>query len=299
MSDVSRLRYVVVRYHFDRVRDQAINIGVLLQGEGGLRLKTIENWDQLRRAYPFIDARLVQEQAAALAGVVHHDTISLFDYEKRARVLVPSTDPGVLPLLGREAPESIAMTEPRVAELAREAGSSEESLLNYLFETLVEPPSPLRDHADVSRMPTTRRAHVTLRRAAVRTMLRSARLAGIPKDRLHLDPTVRGRTRDWKFDVRVEVKTSQLLQHILVLPDLEETYHEAAALARIWQDVRRPRTSAGLTAVFYSENGVNKSKLEAGQRLLEKDGVETIYAKELPYYCKELVGQQPLMSRKD
>jgi hypothetical protein len=300
MSDVRRLRYAVVRYHYDRVRDQAINVGVLLQTDTGLRLKTVNDWQQLRRVYPFLDARLVQEQTAALASVVEGDVVSLFDYDKGARIEMHPNDPSLLPLLNRTSPESIALTEPRVAELTPEVERSEDDLLHHLFETFVEPPLPLREDVDSERIPTTRRAHLTLRRAAVRSIVRSAKQAGIPRERLELDPTVKGRTREWKFDVRIATRASRLLQHILVLPDLEETYHEAAALARIWQDVRPARASSapGLTAVFYSENGVNKSKLAAGERLLEDDGIETVYAKELPHFYKELAGQTRLIPSK-
>ncbi len=83
-----------------------------------------------------------------------------------------------------------------------------------------------------------------------------------------------------------------------MLPELEETFHEAAALARIWQDVqKRRRGVADLTAVFYSHNGMPKSKLEPGEKLLKADKIKAVYSKELPAYYRELRGQQRLWTR--
>jgi hypothetical protein len=135
-----------------------------------------------------------------------------------------------------------------------------------------------------------------LRRQAVNTIVKAARKAGLRKQDVEVEPKVKGRTRDWHLDVRIP-QAKRYLHHILVLPELEETYHEAAALARIWQDVQPSHRNAELTAVFYSTNGIPKAALKAGEKLLARDRIETVYAKELSRHYSELLGQLKIGSK--
>jgi len=143
----------------------------------------------------------------------------------------------------------------------------------------------------------TTRAHTVLHRAAKRAIISTAKKAGF-KDRFAENPTVSGKTRKWTFDVEIRPRARPaglFLQHILVLPDVEETYHETAALARIWQDAREGGARRGaLTAVYYSRNGVSRRQLKAAEGLLADDEIRTIYAGDLLTYYKELSGQQRL-----
>ena len=298
MTETRRVPYAVVRYHHDRVRDEAVNVGVVVQTEQGLRVKTLGEWEDVRRAYPFLDISDLQRHIDSLTALLDREHFSFFDYAANTPIDLKATHPEVLSRLNGAMTERLQLTEPRFAELSdvRSAGaeSPEETLLTHLFEVFAEPPRPQHASGEPGYSPMVRRAHMTLRRAAVRTMVRSAREAGLRKDDLELDATRKGTTREWRFDVGIP-RASRLLHHILVLPDIEETYHEAAALGRIWQDVlARHRGDTGLTAVFYGTNGIARSKLEPGERLLRRDRVKTVYARELPHYYRELLGQQKL-----
>jgi hypothetical protein len=139
-----------------------------------------------------------------------------------------------------------------------------------------------------------------LHRVAKRSLISAAGKAGF-KDRFTEAPIVSGKTRKWTLDLQVrprERPTGVFLQHILVLPDVEETYQETAAIARIWQDIKqrqKSRTrSGGLTAVYYSKNGVPRRQLKAAEELLAEDKITVIYSGDLPAYYKELAGQQRL-----
>jgi|SRR2546422_10853223 len=300
MDARERLQYVVVRYYYDRVRDEAVNIGVLVQTADGLKLRTVAEWEEVRRAYPFIDPKDLQRQADFLKALIGRDRIRVFDYEKNASVEVEPRDPRLFSLLTRGLAEQLGFSEARVAELNTERpGGTEpphEALLGHLYQTFVEPPRPLRIEGGGAGAAAPRRAHTTLRRAAVKIIVRRAREAGLDKDALEIDPAVKGHTREWHLDVRIP-RANYFLQHILVLPELEETYREAAALARIWQDVRRERQAGQLTAVFYSQNGIPRGKLRAGEELLAADNITAVYAPELPKFYRELVGQRRLWSR--
>jgi hypothetical protein len=200
-----------------------------------------------------------------------------------------------LTALNERLPESLALTAPRFAEVNAEnpAGvqAADDALLDYLLRTFVEPPKP-RD-VESAGQPVVRRAHTVLRRKAVSTIVAAARKAGLRKEDLEVEAKVKGRTREWHLDLRIP-RARRFLQHVLVLPEIEETYHEAAALARIWQDIRSRQRTSSLTAVFYSTNGVPKSKLKAGEELLAADDIEAVYSAQLPTHYGELLGQQKL-----
>jgi hypothetical protein len=186
-------------------------------------------------------------------------------------------------------------------EVAASTATPENALVQHLFEIFAEPPRPQSSPDEPTGTPAIRRSHTVLHRAAVRKIVSTARQAGLGRDDVEVEPSITGSTRLWHFDLRIR-RARRYLQHVLVLPEIEETFHEAAAVARIWQDVqaRHARADVSLTAVFYSRNGMpEKAELEPGEKLLKKDRINTVYAKELPRYYAELVGQSHLWSHRD
>lgn len=77
----------------------------------------------------------------------------------------------------------------------------------------------------------TRQTHGALPRPAKKRTIAVARKVG-PKGKFKTEPTVTGQTRKWQFDLRLS-PTPFFVHHILVLPNLEETFSETAGLARI------------------------------------------------------------------
>jgi hypothetical protein len=235
---------------------------------------------------------MITRHLQALTAILERERIEVFDYDLGQRSAIDATDPKLLVAINNDLPESLMLTPPRFAEVNPETPPGveppDQALVDYLFRTLVEPPKPITDESGAQ--PVIRRAHTVLRQRAVKTIVRAAREAGLRRRDLEVEPKVRGRTREWQLDVKIP-KAKHFLHHILVLPQLEETYHEAAALARIWQDIRPTHRKASLTAVFYSTNGIPKAALKAGEKMLERDDIEAVYAKELPRHYDELLGQ--------
>lgn len=294
MSGVHRLPYIVIRYHYDQVRDEGVNVGVIVQSENGLRSSIVDDWVALQRAYPFIDVEELKRRVGSLKRLITQDRIRVFDYDKKEAVELSTKDPGLLGSLRRELNHGIEVTEPRYAELADVSETQLNTLLGYLYQSLVEPPKLVSQPSveEAYAEPRTRRAHATLHRAATKKIISAAKKLK-RENAFEEQPLATGRTRVWKFDLKVR-PAARFLHHILVLPDLEETIHETAALARIWQDVKSKHPANGLTAVYCSHNGYRHQSLRDGERLLSRDKIETIYQDQLPGYCKELLGQRRL-----
>jgi len=300
MTEAHRLPYTVVRYHYDPVRDEALNVGVLVQTERRLLLRTVEDWRAFRQAYPFLDARALTEKVDALKTALRRDRFRAFDYERKEPVDLAPSDPRLFSFLNREISPRLVLSEPRYAELTEMTDSELQTLVDYLFQTLVAPPKARRIVGAEEAERRARRAYGTLHREARKAIIRAAKDAGL-RDRITPEPKVRGKTREWQFDLEIRPAPrprAYYVQHILVVPDLEETYQETAALARIWQDVlsgfrTKPR-EAKLTAVYYAKNGIQRSKLEAAEKLLNADDIDAVYRPELPKYYREVAGQKRL-----
>src|SRR5712692_4689927 len=73
MSETNNFLYALIRYHYDQVRDEAINVGVVVQGAQKVMLKVIEDWEALYRAYPFLDLDVVKRKTEALSRSLHRD----------------------------------------------------------------------------------------------------------------------------------------------------------------------------------------------------------------------------------
>ncbi len=300
MTETHRLPYVVVRYHYDPARDEAVNVGVILQTEKGLFAQMIEDWVALHQAYPFLDVRELRRKMESLRAITSREKIRIFDYDRNEPLELLPNDSRLLTFLRREINHDIELTEQRFAELPAVTEPQVSATLSYLYDTLVDPPEPkpgqiARAVEAAAAPPTVRRAHATLHRAARRTILKVAGQVA-SKTYLESEPIVTGSTRTWRFDLKV-VPAARYIQHILALPDLEETMVETAALARIWQDVEGRHRNAKLTAVYYSENGVARNTLRDGEKLLAKDRIETIYAEELREHYAHLLGQKRLLQR--
>jgi hypothetical protein len=295
MSENFRFPYTVIRYHYDQVRNEGVNVGVIVQTDTGLRTCMIEDWEALRRAYPFIDIRELQNTVEVLKSQLSQPKMRVFDYERSEALDLPTNDKRLLGFLPREINHNVEATEPRYAELADASESQLNTLIGYLYQTLVQPPKPTQQAiAEGIAQSQPRPAHATLHRKATNRILQTAKK--LSSQRVFEEtPSISGRTREWKFDLKVR-PASRILQHILVLPDTEETLHETAALGRIWQDVLSRHPTTHLTAVYYSEEKPSKSELKDGEKLLAKDNITAIYSGELSTYYLELLGQKRLPS---
>jgi hypothetical protein len=297
MTETNRFPYVIVRYHYDPVRDEALNIGVVLQGSNGLLFKVIEDWDAMCKAYPFLDSNDLKRKTEALSQSLRQSKFVIFDYDLKERSEFGATDSGLLQHLGRTTDRSIELTAPRYGETSGEGESQYRASLEYLFTTLVEPPRPHPAPKQLVERAEPRQTHAGMHGRAKRAIVRAAKKVGLSQN-FELDPAIKGKTRTWHLDLKIG-RELQFIHHILVLPDLEETYLETAALARVWQDVQHAHDNVNLAAVYFSKNGTPKAELRAAERLLRQDKIQPLYADELEQYYREVVGQRRLVNRSE
>jgi len=293
MNEVHRLPYAVVRYQYDSVRDEAVNLGIIVQTPERLHFKLIEDWDSLLRAYPFMEKEVVERKMQSLASMLSREKFRVFDYQKNEPIELSATDPRLLSALGQEINHSIQLAAIRYAELPSVDETQLGTLVGYLFQTFVEPPLPQRVPRPEGAVVSARQTHGALHRAAKKTITHAARKAGLGSD-FEAEASVTGQTRTWQFDLRLK-RAPLFVHHILVLPDLEETYWETAGLARIWQDVKRKHRTADLAAVYFAKDGIQKDKLQAADRLLGADDIRTVYPDQLERLYREALGQRKLL----
>jgi hypothetical protein len=290
MEAAHRLPYVVVRYHYDPVRDEAVNLGVIVQLEVGLRFKLLEDPESLLKAYPFLDKDVVQRKVQSLTSALGQEKFRIFDYAKNEAVELAPNDSRLFSLLKHHINHDTQLTSVRYAELPSLEESQLQTLLGYLYQTLVQPPVPARGRRPEVGEGVVRHAYGTLHKAAQRAILRAARKVTRP-EMFELDAAAVGQTRTWQFDLKIR-PVSAFVHHVLVLPNIEETYWEAAGLARIWQDVRKRQRRAELAALYYSKDGIQKDMLRDADRLLNSDEIRPLYPDQLEKYYSELLGQK-------
>lgn len=293
MEAAHSLPYVVVRYHYDPVRDEAVNLGVIVQAEEGLRFKLLEDPDSLLKAYPFLDKDVVQRKVQSLASALGQEKFRIFDYAKNEAVELAPNDSRLLSMLKHHVNHDTQLTSVRYAELTSLEESQLQTLLAYLYQTLVQPPMPARVSRPHAGEVVVRQGHGTLHRAAREAILRAVRKVTRPEE-FESNATVTGETRTWRFDLKIR-PASAFVHHVLVLPNIEETYWEAAGLARIWQDMRKRQKRAELAALYYFGDGIQKHILRDADRLLNSDEIRPLYPDQLERYHSELLGQKRLL----
>lgn len=293
MNPMHRLSYVVVRYQYDPVRDESVNMGVVVQTPGRLHFKLIDDWDSLMRAYPFMERDAVERKMQSLTSILSAEKFRVHDYGKNEPVEMSACDPRLLTTLGQEINHSIQLAGIRYAEFPSIDDTQLHTLLGYLFQTLVEPPAPQKVRKPATAVTSMRQAHGALHKAAKKTIIRAAKKVGLGTD-FEPDASVTGQTRRWQFDLRLR-RAPFFVHHILVLPELEETYWETAGFARIWQDVTRRHKNADLSAFYFAKVGIQKDELQAAGRLLHKGKIRTVYADQLEHLYREVLGQRRLL----
>jgi hypothetical protein len=81
----------------------------------------------------------------------------------------------------------------------------------------------------------------------------------------------------------------RLFQHLLVLPDAEDSYTQAAGLCWRWEDVRaRDGAERELTAVLYKRPHQRLRETEDAIKLLRKEDIEVLDLRELREVAKEV-----------
>jgi hypothetical protein len=86
-----------------------------------------------------------------------------------------------------------------------------------------------------------------------------------------------------------------LFQHVLVLPDTEESYSQAAALCWRWKDIQMFHSGdRELTAVLYERQGLGARGIDEASRLLKRQDIQVARLHDVPSIAEKLQGQGKL-----
>jgi hypothetical protein len=102
------------------------------------------------------------------------------------------------------------------------------------------------------------------------------------------------------FDLAVRVgpkrdQIEKVFQHLLVLPDAEDTFTQAAGLVWRWSDIEaRNSTKRTLTAVLYGRR-VQRLAIRDASKLLKQQDIELAHVSDLPKLARELQEQRELL----
>ena len=277
MIQRSEGRYFIVRYMHDELRDEAANVGVILvtPGDGQATVRFLDDVVSKSRMDNRIDARLVEEferwvhaEVGRLAGADVSDYAKAFESALREQTgnLIRISGPRTV-LLNNAAEEIDLLFREWVAP-RRSAGRVEGRVRD-----------PLGGLRRLARSAIVRTLRESLSPPAARQMLkRDVEVAG----QIHLNRFDAALVPSRRHNVR-------LFQHVLVLPEPEESYDQAAAVARRWLDVKAAEgPPCFMTAVLYSRENPGQAEMPDAIELLENDGIEIANLSGLPAIAAKL-----------
>ena len=181
--------------------------------------------------------------------------------------------------------------------------SSASTEIDQLFARLVDAlPKELSNPATRSR----RDPMGALRREGTAMLMRSLKEAvaePINRKRFGRNVQIAGKVHTSTFDliapaVATHGKQEQhLIQHLLLMPDAEETFTQAAGLCCRWQDVREDQQfSRRMSAVIYPRPGREMAGKEDAVKLLEGEDVEVLAKEEFPQFARKFAIQPQLFA---
>jgi DUF3037 family protein len=280
--EMTQGQYFVVRYMLDELRDEAANVGVILLSAPGEvpRARFLDDPSLKGRRDASIDADIVSGFRQWLDRYVaeREDQISATDLESALRERTGN----VIRIRG---PHTVLLSDPEAEELA-------------LYEEWVAPRGlvPSRQFALGPRDPLG-----GLRKEAQKAIaatLRGSYKGPRGRQAIQRDYEVAGKVHVNRFDAVLIPKArgpERLFHHVLVLPNPEDSFDQAAALARRWIDVRQANgKSRHLTAVFYKRGGGKVKPDSEAEALLENDKIEVATLSGLPQILKGLDPQKSL-----
>lgn len=269
MSELLEGRYFVVRYMLGELRDEAVNIGVI-------------GVDQTR---PHISLRFLDDLSCKARVDISFDVKSVSIFRQMLDRLVAEAASGSATPDALWLERFTASLIERSGNLIRVRGpfsvltQDMATEIDHLFAEWVAPRPSL--HLPVERSP--RDPLAGLKREALSAITKSIR-AALPRDfarqSFRKGHAVRGQKHTSVFDAALVVRsgkhaTEHLFHHVLMLPDAEESFNQAAALLWKWNDVcERNNKDRALTAVLFSREGMKREGVGEAKSVLKKDKVQ-------------------------
>jgi DUF3037 family protein len=284
MSTKLEARYFIVRYMYNDLRDEAANIGIVVASPAGaVTSKFLEDVTVKARADVKIDQPAIEDFRSWLRTSARD-----LDWQAPNVDALRTWEHSIVERAGN----IVRVSEPR-SVLFEDLDAEVETL----FREWVAPPSPPKERSETG----PRDPLGGLRREAKSAIVRIIRDAiALPRTAKQLvqDYEISGTIHRNKFDVAVmpsKTGSIRLFHHVLVLPDPEESYDQAAALARRWLDVQQKSGNhKQLTAVFYSRDATSVTPPAEATALLKHDKIRAANLDQLVDIAGDLAPQARL-----
>ncbi|GEM_PF-6972767 len=281
----TELQYVIIRYMLNELADEAANVGIIAVTDDPPRIysRFLDDPNMKSRN----DIKVKKEVVDRFASFV---LAQQSRYESNAPSADPYTKTFFAPL--REFGSGLIRTNLPRSVLTNDV----EQEVKVLFDQWVSPITPPPRHRPYAPKDPLR----TLRRKASSALIREFRKGYGPLSRKvvlqHYD--VQGASHNNKIDLVVLTETKKktrehLYQHLLLLPDAEETFTQAAALCWRWSDINEANHfDRQLTAVLYGRPDRPARGLPDSSRLLKKENIAIVKIGELSQLAQQLKTHQ-------
>lgn len=281
----TELQYTVVRYMLNDLGDEAANVGLIAATIAPFRVlfrlmddPTIKSRNDAR-----VSRDAVQRFARRAQTLIAQPAPSPSDAEVAAALFDQLRDMGA-GLVRLTPPRSVLTNDP-----------------NAEFELLYAQWVAPRAGAIAHRLYGPRDPLGGLRKEAAAALLRAFRQGyGRPLSRKVFSRSyeVRGASSHvTTFDLALRSGTRKkpqehLFHHLLLLPDAEDSYTQAAALCWRWQDVRAANHAhRQLTAVLYERPEQRSHGVADATKLLRQEQIEAVGLNRLPAVARTIEGQ--------
>lgn len=282
----TELQYVVIRYMLNELADEAANVGIVAVGD-----------DPPRMIHRFLDNPAIKSRkdARVQRGVVERFVAHIISIEQTFDKRSSSNlEPAIIFEQMREYNSGILRTTAPRSVLTNDVDQE----VDLLFKQWVAPGPIIRQIA-VPRDPLG-----GLRREASATLIKFFRRGyGAPLSGrvFHRNYEVKGLTHKNVIDLAMIDRNGRglrehLFHHVLLLPNAEESFNQAAGLCCRWVDITaRNNMDRDLTAVLYKRSGQHVKGVEDAAHLLDESNIVVARLEELPTLAAKLRSQPELV----
>ena len=282
----TEIRYAVVRYMLNELGDEAANVGIIAIVDDPPKLLIRFMPDPTIKSRG--DAKVSKDSIARFSGLVNTELAHL-----EAATSSNSLSDRAFTRLSDIGGNLVRLSAPR-SVLTNDINREFELLYGQLIMPAVSP----QKREVGSRDPLG-----GLRREASGVITKSVRGAlssQFRKKGFKPAHEVKGQKHTSVFDAVVVTKSGRqsrehLFHHVLLLPDAEESFNQAASLLWKWQDVREKNgKDRELTAVLFARPGARREGVEEAKNVLKKDRVQVAEVAQLPRLVRRLEPQLEL-----
>lgn len=245
---MAEYRYSLVRYFADPIRDEPLNVGVIIHSS----------------AEHHIAFRFDLRRASTKLSSADRDSFKHFQEEleaiEREEIAwhtarfenIPVSEPDFLFKVADNIGNKIRFSAPRGLVTDKLGETFDDLFARFVSAEVSIPPG-------------------TTKRTLVRQVKEAFSERGIG-EYVKANPTVQGKHRDYKLKLGIRHSHKTFVEVLNLGEGSEKDYRAMAAVGRLWRDARGLRTnrSADLCVVVH----YSKSRVKEGEQLLKDDGVQ-------------------------